>query len=89
MADNATIDIVVIWEQELRAAAAALDHLVKILVSDKPDKDVVKKATCLAIVACDAALHGVHTAAECSIILHSGNPDRFVPRIINVAKGGK
>lgn len=87
MADQATIGLVLVWEHELRSAAKLLHQFSEYAKKPESESDrgeLIKMANdCLS--ACASALRGLHEEPS-YVVLHNGNPDEIVPRIISVQK---
>lgn len=75
MADEGAIKITVLWTEELRAAAVALDQISGPCGNQEQEMNQIINA----IAACETALRGV-AEAKC-LVLCEGRPASFVPRV--------
>ena len=81
MASNASIEVVVLWEHELRAAAEAIGG-IQANSQDKPDEFVAQVMR--AVNACSAALAGVAESPDTKLILLGNDAIKHDPREIMV-----
>jgi hypothetical protein len=89
MADNAELKIVILWADELKLAATALE-LLRVLLDDGKTPDAqLDAAYKTALDACWNALHGVHGVNTAQIMLCHGDRLKFVPRDITIVRKSK
>jgi len=87
MSDVAKMTLIVLWDPELRAAAAALQAF-SAMSKDTDDATYAAVAEA-ALMACWVALHGITANPTAPMLVMSGEHMRFVPRETTIVKGAK
>lgn len=81
MASHARIEVVVLWESEIRAAA----HAIRCVSADsKTDPAAFSEQVLQALNACSIALAGVNIEPDAKMVLLGDDALKHVPRQLNV-----
>lgn len=81
MSEEIKLNVLILWEAELRAAAKLLQ-----IARDEPNEDLVPLRMTEAYAACEVALHGIHEGAA---VVVCGNDALFNETKARKARRGK
>jgi len=81
VASNASIEVLVLWESEIRAAAHAISSIT---ADSKTDAVAFSEQVMQALNACSIALAGVNINPEAKMVLLGDEAIKHVPRQLNV-----
>lgn len=84
MAGISELNLIVIWEPEIRMVAHTLAHALEVLTSETATDADRGKALNAHLNAARAAFHGIADKPDSFMILHNGDPTKIVPRDIRV-----
>jgi hypothetical protein len=84
MADKAHLSMVVVWEDELKVAAATLANLNAILEDKTSTQEAIDVCLKAALESCMIALNGVDAASY--VMLGHGDRVKLVPRDIRIVR---